>query len=245
MIRNQNCVYCGIKIKKSQNADDGRSVEHMIPQIAVSKKRTNAQGDFHVCRKCNTEKSKIDELFGLVSRINSPGENGKEAVSKLAKMAGKGNKAILNMIANAQEAPGGFQIKLPFKGEDIYKYGVFLTKGEYFKKHNSILDKKDKIVLVSWGGENLISELMKQYRKTHDRDPFNDLTLNSGVENVNKECFIVLGKDGTEFLFFFNKAYSLVTKVVDNNEENRAKKRENKLCLIAGFSKGETNEYCV
>ncbi|WP_354624331.1 hypothetical protein [Psychromonas sp. MME2] len=133
MIKSQNCVYCGIKIKKSQNADDGRSVEHMIPQIAVSKTRTNAQGDFHVCRKCNTKKSRIDELFGLISRINSPNENGDIAVSKLAKMAGKGNNAVLKMIKSVKKTTEGIQLKLPFNGEDIYEYGVFLTKGNILK----------------------------------------------------------------------------------------------------------------
>lgn len=134
MIKNKNCVYCGGEVRKSKNADSGRPVEHLIPQIAVSKKRTNAQGDFHVCRKCNTEKSKIDELFGLLSRINTPGSGGKEALSKLRNMVGKKNKTLLSMMDSATKHPDGMEIKLPFNGEDIYKYGVFLTKGEHFKK---------------------------------------------------------------------------------------------------------------
>ena len=52
MIKNHSCVYCGRVVKKSKNTDEGRSVEHLIPQIAVSIKRTNAKGDFHVCRGC-------------------------------------------------------------------------------------------------------------------------------------------------------------------------------------------------
>lgn len=245
MIRNHSCVYCGKAIKKSRNTDDGRSVEHLIPQIAVSIIRTKAKGDFHVCRGCNTEKSKIDELFGLISRINTPGNGGEEAISKLAQMFGKRNKAVLSMMESANEHPEGVEVKLPFKGGDIYKYGVFLTKGEYFKKHESILDLKKKIILVTWGGPNFVKELLLSYGAKHGTNPFEDLTLNKSVENINKECFIIVGESGNEFSFIFNQTYLLLTKVVDYTEENKIEKRENKLCLISCFSKGETSKYCV
>tara|TARA_R110001583_G_scaffold81459_3_gene217333 strand:+ start:51 stop:788 length:738 start_codon:yes stop_codon:yes gene_type:complete len=245
MIKNKNCVYCGKEVRKSKNADDGRSVEHLIPQIAVSKKRTNAQGDFHVCRKCNTEKSKIDELFGLLSRINTPDSGGREVISKLAKMVGKKNKAVFSMLDSATRHPDGVEVKLPFKGEDIYKYGVFLTKGEYFKKHGILLKTDEKIVLVTWGGTHLIKELLSSYKEAHGTNPFEDLILNENVENIFEECFIIVGKNGDEFSFIFNQSYLLITKVFDYTEDNRKEKRINKLALIAGFSKSEKNKYCV
>ncbi|PSB79842.1 hypothetical protein [Photobacterium damselae] len=245
MIKNQNCVYCGIAVKKSVNSDAGRSVEHLIPQIAVSKKRTNAKGDFHVCRKCNTEKSKIDELFGLISRINTPGDGGMEAISKLAKMYGKRNKAITRMIDSARNHPDGMELKLPFKGEDIYKYGVFLTKGEYFKKHLSLLDLNEKVVLVTWGSPSLVKELLSRYQSTHGSNPYDDLAKNSSVENIYEECFIVANSEGDSFSFFFNREYLLLTKIVDRNEETVREKRINKLDLIEGFSQGKASKYCT
>lgn len=245
MIKNHSCVYCGRAVKKSKNTDEGRSVEHLIPQSAVSIVRTNAKGDFHVCRGCNTEKSKIDGLFGLISRINTSGSGGEEAISKLAKMFGKRNKAVLSMMESSNEHPEGVEVKLPFKGEDIYKYGVFLTKGEYFKRHESILDLKKKIVLVTWGGPNFVKELLLRYGAEHGTNPFEDLTLNDSVENINEECFIIVSKSGTEFSFIFNQMYLLLTKVVDYTEDNKIERRENKLCLISCFSKGETSKYSV
>lgn len=245
MIKNKNCVYCGKEVRKSKNSDDGRSVEHLIPQIAVSKTRTNAKGDFHVCRKCNSEKSKIDELFGLLSRINAPGSSGREAISKLAKMVGKKNKTVLSMLDSATKHPDGMEVKLPFKGEDIYKYGLFLTKGEYFKKHGSLLSTDNKIVLVTWGGPHLIKELLSSYRAKHGTNPFEDLSQNGHVENIFEECFIIVEKNGTEFSFIFNQSYLLITKVVDCTEDNKIEKRINKLALIAGFSKSEKSKYCV
>jgi hypothetical protein len=245
MRKSELCVYCGIKIRKSNNSDSGRSVEHMIPQCAVSIKRSNAKGDFHVCRKCNTQKSQIDDLFGILSRVNLSNESGKEAGLKLAKMASKGNKRVLAMMDNAKKKDEGVVIRLPFKGEDIYKYGVFLTKGEYFKQSGNILDTKKKVVLVQWGGLNLISELQKRYSGMHGNNPFDDLCLNESVENIGQECFIVSEKEGFEFVFFFNRAYALITKVVEYTADNLNLKRKNKLCLIACFSKGETNEFCV
>lgn len=238
-------MYCGIVVKKSVNSDDGRSVEHLIPQIAVSKQRTNAKGDFHVCRKCNTEKSKIDELFGLISRINTRGNGGVEAISKLAKMYGKRNKAITRMIDSGRNHPDGMELKLPFKGGDIYKYGVFLTKGEYFKKHLSLLDLNEKVVLVTWGSPSFVRELLSWYGSTHGRNPYDDLAKNNSVENVYEECFIVANSSGNEFSFLFNREYMLITKVVDKNEENLREKRINKLDLIAGFAQGKASKYCT
>jgi len=217
----------------------------MIPQSAVSKKRTNAQGDFHVCRKCNTEKSKIDDLFGLLSRINLTGESGEEAIAKLARMLSKGDKRIIAMLESAKQSPQGVEVRLPLKGEDVYKYGVFLTKGEYFKQNGEILDLKRNIVLVKWGGPNLVKKLLCWYGSTHGKDPYHDLTLNSGVENINKECFIVAEKGASDFIFLFNRAYVLLTEILEYTAENRLKKKENMLGLIEGLSKNITNEYCV
>jgi len=69
--------------------------------------------------------------------------------------------------------------------------------------------------------------------------------VNSAVENIYEECFIVVNSTGDEFLFFFNQEYLLSTKVVEKNEENMRKKRENKLDLIAGFSKSKRSKYCI
>lgn len=245
MIKNSNCVYCGIEIKKSKNSGDGRSVEHLIPQSAVSKKRSNAQGDFYVCRKCNTEKSKIDALFGLLSRINTPGSGGLEAAEKLARMAGKGNKTLINMFNSHQKKAGGYEIQLPFKGKDIYNYGVFLTKGEYFKRHREILDLEKTIVFVKWAGPFFIDKLISRYKNNNGKNPFDDLVLNDNIENINKECFIVYGIENRGFVFFFGRSYGLITEVVEYSEKNKKEKLENKRALIAGFSKNEINKYCI
>ncbi|MBV7316071.1 HNH endonuclease [Shewanella sp. NIFS-20-20] len=242
MIKTNSCVYCGIQIRKARNTDDARSVEHMIPESAVSISR---KGDFHVCRKCNTEKSKIDALFGLISRTTSTGDGAIEAANKLGRMAAKGDKAVINMIQTAKNSNGRFEVSLPFKGEDIYKYGVFLTKGEYFKQHQKLLNMEKNVVLVSWGGANLINHITDEYKKAHKNDPFHDLAQNSNVENINKECFIVANQSGSEYVFVFSRAYSLLTKVVERTEETIAQKRYNKRCLIPGFAKGEKSEYCV
>lgn len=245
MIKSHICVYCSIQIKKSKNSDFGRSVEHMIPQAAVNISRTNAQGDFHVCRKCNSEKSKIDALFGLVSRLNSSKKSAQEAAIKLSSMAKKGNKTVIRMMDTAEMKGDIVNVTLPFKGDDIYKYGVFLTKGEFFKQNRKILNMREKVVFVTWGGSNFINKLSKEYHSSNQRDPFQDLAKNNAIENVNQECFIVANKNTTEFVFFFGRAYVLITKIAERTSESLAEKRQNKLSLIAGFSRNETNKYCV
>ncbi|MDN3685541.1 hypothetical protein QW180_26245 [Vibrio sinaloensis] len=103
--------------------------------MLLAKKEQMLKATFTYAENATLKKSKIDELFGLISRINTPGEGGMEAISKLAKMYGKRNKAITRMIDSARNHPDGMELKLPFKGEDIYKYGVFpYQRGIFLKK---------------------------------------------------------------------------------------------------------------
>ncbi len=246
MIKSKYCVYCGITIRKSNNAPDGRSVEHLIPNSAVSKKRTNAKGDFNVCRGCNTQKSKIDQLFGLLSRISAKGGGGDEAITEISKLYKKNDKRIRRMIDSASDFRGGKNLKLPFKGEDIYDYGVFLTKGQYFKERKELLNLDEKVVIVKWLGPNASEQITELYQQqSNNRDRFKDLAMNKSVEDVGGECFIVANSKSNQFLFFFNELYLLITEIVDLNEKSKLEKRTNKQYLIAGFTNGKPNKYCI
>jgi len=68
------CVYCTKEMDKVENSQNGKSVEHLIPNIATTIKRSNEFGDFHVCRKCNSDKSKLKACSdaGMVDHVGKP-----------------------------------------------------------------------------------------------------------------------------------------------------------------------------
>ena len=72
MIENEICAYCRTPIVRAENQPNSRSVEHMIPNAFITRKRKNGEGDFYVCRQCNSRKSHIDNLLGKTSKMQSP-----------------------------------------------------------------------------------------------------------------------------------------------------------------------------
>ena len=243
MKKSNNCVYCGTKLIKSMNNSNSKSVEHMIPQIAVTINRDKSEGDFHVCRECNSDKSKLDEMFGLLSRLCNNLD--KEAVKKI-KSRLKNNKKFINMFACAKRVEEGYSIKIPMTGKDIYKYGVYLTKGEYYKKTGEFLSDKNNIVLIRWMGHGANNELKKWYKTNHNGGaPFVDLAQNAKVENINKECFIVSSDDALEHAFFFNETFIIRSDIAEKTEANIIKQKLNKKELIKGILQGNCNNSVV
>ena len=68
MIRNSVCPYCRKPMVKAENKENSRSVEHLIPNAALTRKRMNDEGDFYACRKCNSRKSHIDYVLGTIAK---------------------------------------------------------------------------------------------------------------------------------------------------------------------------------
>lgn len=241
MKESSHCVYCGQPIFRSENQSNSRSAEHLIPNIATTKKRTNAEADFPVCRKCNSDKSKMDELIGLFSRLSNVDE---EAAGKIRKRLDKGHPVYTKTMQSAMQTDKGVQVNIPINGKDVYKYGAYLTKGEYFKNNNKILNGHENIVIVTWLGHGANQQLKEWYGKQHPgRNPFDDLAQNKAIENINNQCFIVSGKDGDEYVFFFNETFAFKTKILRNTTRNYALMRKNKRLLIDGLRDGIRNVY--
>jgi len=71
MIYNTLCAYCRVKLNNKENHPNSQSVEHLIPNSLTLTKRNNKHGDFYVCKKCNSHKSKMDNLIGNISKFQS------------------------------------------------------------------------------------------------------------------------------------------------------------------------------
>jgi hypothetical protein len=68
MIENNISPYCWRLLIKAENKDNSRSVEHLMPNAALTRRRKNDEGDFCACRRCNSRKSSIDYVLGVITK---------------------------------------------------------------------------------------------------------------------------------------------------------------------------------
>ena len=90
MIHNKICPYCMKALNKIENDPLCKSVEHLIPNAALTIKRGKGEGDFLACKSCNERKSNMDYVVGVIAKFQSKSEP--LAVSSLKK-AMSDNKA--------------------------------------------------------------------------------------------------------------------------------------------------------
>ena len=122
----------------------------------------------------------------------------------------------------------------------------YLAKGEYFRKTGNVFVRERELILVRWGGYRFSQELKKRYGINNSgRNPFEDLAQNSGIENINKECFIVHGSAAHQFVFFLNATFAIFSEVLPKSDKNIHLQRKNKAQLIKGFATGKCNESVV
>ena len=85
------------------NDPHSRTVEHMIPQVSVSIKRTNGEGDFHVCKKCNSEKSRIDEVLGVICRMVGEHKDGSfDAIKRFHKALARNDSKFIRAFESVE-----------------------------------------------------------------------------------------------------------------------------------------------
>ena len=103
-----HCVYCGVLMNRIVNDPHSRTVEHMIPQVSVSIKRTNGEGDFHVCKKCNSEKSRIDEVLGVICRMVGEHKDGSfDAIKRFHKALARNDSKFIRAFESVESGIKG------------------------------------------------------------------------------------------------------------------------------------------
>jgi hypothetical protein len=133
MLNNETCPYCRARMNKKENDPLCKSVEHMIPNVALTRKRDKGEGDFYACRRCNISKSNIDYVLGIIAKGQS--NDSELAITSIQKALDdpKRNKRFIDMLSTAESHGQDILMKMPFDSVELSNYMDFLAKGQYFK----------------------------------------------------------------------------------------------------------------
>lgn len=214
------CVYCGVLMNRIANHDDGRSVEHMIPQVSVSIVRNNGQGDYHACRKCNSNKGKIDEVLGLLCRMAGDNvQSRNEAKVEYEEKVNKGDYRFITAERSKTSSPKGWSIKIPLNGRQIYQYGIWLAKGVYFEKTGEILSNQ-YLICVEMVNQEQVNRIKEMYKNKKNSEAFDELSMNLNIPNINGESFIISTDDAREIFVCFNRVIMFHLKLLEKNRIN-------------------------
>lgn len=216
-----HCVYCGVLMNRIENHSQGRTVEHMIPQVSLSIKRNNGEGDFHVCRKCNGDKSRFDEIIGIICRIVGDETSGSfEAINKFHRAVKRNDSLFVKALNSVRITHSGPIIKIPLSAKELIQYGMWLAKGVYFLSNGKVLTN-DKLIYVDVVSHKEVIEIKSVYRQSNNSDAFDDLCKNISIPNFNGESFIISGKDSKEYFICLNRVIMFHLMILENTASNQ------------------------
>lgn len=223
MRESTHCVYCGILMNRIVNHPHSRTVEHMIPQVSVSFKRTNGEGDFHVCKKCNADKSRIDEVLGVICRMVSEHPVGSiDAVHSFHKALGRKDSKFIQAIRSIKPLEVGASITLPLTAREYHRYGSWLGKGVHYITTGKLLHPEQPI-LVDIVSQKELNQIKYEYKQKNGSEAFEDLALNVKIPNVNKESFLIYDDKIREMFVCFNKVMMFHIRILDKTYVNQKK----------------------
>ncbi|WP_326490892.1 hypothetical protein, partial [Lelliottia amnigena] len=218
-----HCIYCGVLMNRIVNDPHSRTVEHMIPQISVSIRRTNGEGDFHACKKCNSEKSRIDEIIGVICRmVGEHPEGSLDAINNFHKALARNDSRFKQAFQSVNRSQYGPSITLPLTAKEIYRYGIWLGKGVYFIQRGELLPD-NSIVWVELVGHEEVMFIKDEYRRQRGSEAFDDLSQNNRIRNVNKESFLITGDDARVMFICLNRVVMFHIKIIDKTFINQKK----------------------
>jgi hypothetical protein len=222
---------------KAENKDNSRSVEHLIPNVALTKKRNNDQGDFYACRKCNIRKSKIDEILGLVSKGQSDDQKmAGEALVKLVDRHKKLPARFVPMIENAVTEHGGVRTTLPMSGLELIEYLTFLGKGVYFIKNERPYVRNRQVMILSLFNKHVNKTFSEGYQKQYGANPIRDLEKNPrSVVIAPGEC--VIWSKNNEFLIYLHDYMSIGIQIKNRNRKNSEKEKAKIEYILGSFDR--------
>lgn len=232
MIRNSNCAYCGVLLNNLENHENCASVEHMIPNSALRKKRKNDQGDFLVCRGCNLKKSRMDEIIGLFTRLTLD-EDADDSVEKYIKRVNKNDKIFTKAITSLVNMNGEIGIRIPVTVKQAIEYFEYFGKGQFIICNKEVFNESTHIILVEIMGSSVVKAIENRYEKNNLSNPFDDLlqNKNEGISNVQGKTFIICSDDASDMFIFFNKALLIKINIRYKTRETITKKNKTRRFL--------------
>ena len=232
MIYNDVCPYCRNRMNQIENDPLCKSVEHLIPNTALTIRRGKGEGDFYACRACNIGKSNIDYVLGVIAKFQSKDvEMAISSVQKALDNPGRKNR-FLDMIVSANIVGAEAHMPLPVTQKEISGYINYLAKGQYYKLNQKPLSLKKNIVVFQFINKQVIRYLEKGYQNQHGSMPIQDLHLNPKSEVIaDGECVIHSGKD--KYLFFFQEGLAFIIEIRPKNNKNLRRREK----FLSDFNK--------
>ena len=231
MIENKACPYCRRSLIKAENQDNSRSVEHLIPNAVLTRRRKNDEGDFYACRKCNSKKSNIDYILGVLAMGQSSDDG--LAAATLIKAVEKNNgstKRFIDMVHTARPTnEGTIHAEMPINAKELIEYMRYLGKGQYFKLEHKLYNPRKQVMLVEFVNKPVLDSLGGSYIQNLQQYPDTEV-INNG------ECLI--WAKNNNFLFVFHNYTAVIVKVLSKNKKNIAKVEKSETYLYRYFNYG-------
>ncbi len=235
LIVNSICPYCSTAMVKGENLHNSRSVEHLVPNTALTRKRNNGEGDFYACRKCNSEKGTLDEIFGLIARCQS--SDSELAVKALVRAFTKRKRVpnrLWEMYDSAVEVGEHVEAKMPVYGQELIDYATFFGKGLYFLKHQRVFNEKRDVMHIRFFNKQVHSSFAQNYESKFLSNPIKDLESNSKSWVVAEDECVIWSKNRSH-LIIFHHFISFGIRFKTRNHKTLMKKKELENNILESF----------
>lgn len=210
---------------KGENLSNCRSVEHLVPNTALTHKRNNGEGDFYACRKCNCAKGVLDEIFGLIARCQS---DDSELAAKALIRAFTKRKSVPNrlweMYYSAKEVNGHVEANMPVYGRELLDYATFFGKGLYYLKHKRVFNEKREVMHIHFFNKQVHSSFAQHYENRFSSNPIKDLENNSNSWVVVEDECVIWSKNRSH-LIIFHHFISFGIRFKSRNKKTISKKK--------------------
>ena len=236
MIYNTLCPYCGVLMLKAENLPNARSVEHMIPNTVLRHPRNNGDGDFYACRRCNTRKSHMDYVLGVIAKSQADDDEfaAQVLIDAVLKPDNRADRFV-EMVRSVRETATGAEMPLPFSGDELLAYMEFLAKGQYFRKTRQMLIPAKQVMLFRFVNKEILLYVKSDYETRHQSNPFRDLERNAGSEVLAGGDCIIYSKN-KNYLFVFHDYIGITIRVRPRNRKNTERERQSRERILADFA---------
>src|SRR5690606_26256312 len=145
----------------------------------------NDEGDFYACRRCNSQKSKVDEIIGAMAKAQSADDE--LAAAALIKLVARHEQLparYVRMLDSARPSRDGVHVDMPLTGPELIQYLSFLGKGVYLKKFKKPLRPSGQVMLFDLHNKQVLASFEQAYEAKHGARPVRDLQINPRSEVI-------------------------------------------------------------
>lgn len=238
LIHNNVCPYCRRRLVIAENLPISRSVEHLIPNSALTRKRKNDEGDFYCCRECNSRKSNLDYVIGVVAKAQSKNtELAAETMIKAVTSDDHRSKRFADMVSAARkQINGDVHMNIPVDGAELWDYMMYFAKGLYFKEFRRPLSMSANAIVAEYVNKQVLSGFEQAYYQNHGSIPYGDLENNQRSEVVEPgEC--VIWSKNRKYMVILHHSAALILKVLKRNVKNSKREAKAREYIIEHFQR--------